>query len=298
MRSVFAFLPRGSRALRLLRGPSRGPARLDRASTVRSVGPKFLLLVVLGAAIGLRTGTDAWADSIEPTPNAASVIHYPTALEQWNTHQLQGALSLHDVVVPEASISNLGYGYQLASIQLSFDAYSRQLEGRSVFTHAEGRVKLRLFTSESPLYAIALGFLGRGTDDAAKRAYFDDRDASLFLAWSAEISRARRAPGSLINAYLDNRVFALGGKLQLQKHLQLVAEAGYQHYKSLPTKETSEEAPDEQDEDPKTLAELAAQDSRLKLGLGIEFFSGEASFTQLIYDSEADAVQIRLGYSY
>lgn len=174
-------------------------------------------------------GAPADAVELEHGVNTASIIKYPTALNQPTTHTVHGTLELTDIGEPELNIYNLRYGLQLGGFQLLTDL-NFALEPMHEFDFGEVKGKMQLLNLEEFRLAVALGLLARVVRESEEReARIDGKTASLFGIVSVELFPFDRWGGFLVNFYLDNRVFELGLKVQLYNTIQLVLEGELLH---------------------------------------------------------------------
>jgi len=183
---------------------------------VRTVGWLLLLAALLPAA--------GFAAELEPGVNQASVIKFPTALNQTTTNTARLSVELTDVAKPELHLYNVGYGFQHGAFQLLADL-NYAIEPVREFDYAEVRAKLQILSLDEFRSYVAVGLLGRAVEQAEERpARIDDKPASLFVISSFELFPFQRGGGMLVNLYLDNRFLTLGLKLQVYEGIQFVGE--------------------------------------------------------------------------
>lgn len=219
-------------------------------------------------AIVCFCGADAAAQGITESVNAASVIDFPTALDQTETHVFHAAVAIVDLGEPDVRLQNLRYGLQVGNFQLLTDVHM-QTEPSERLNFAEIRAKLRVLPLDEISTDIAVGVLGRIANSGEKNR-IDDREASLFAIWTSQIAALDDAEPLLINFYLDNLFFSMGAEMGFYQFIKFVAEADFLHSQS--------DAPDR---------------NFTKVGIEIE---GEQNFYfQIYYSDRNDDVVVQIG---
>jgi len=181
-----------------------------------------LLALLLGLALPVR------ALELSPSINTASLIEFPTALDQRVDNTLHASVELVDVGEPDLRAENVRYGHQVGNLQALLDVHILT-EPERKFDYAEARAKLRVFNLDRQRTYVALGALARLTEDKEGEARIDHRPYSLLLIITTELLPTDKWGGFLTNFYLDNRFANLGFKVQLYDQLKAVAEVDYLH---------------------------------------------------------------------
>lgn len=182
-----------------------------------------------GLACTLFSGATALAFELEPGVNTASVIEYPTALDQYLQHTVAGTIEVFDIGEPDLALENVRYGVQFGALQVLGDVYLLTEPDRE-FDHGILRAKLRILYFEPERTSIAVGGLARfsdGTDEGDER--IDNRPLSLLAVITSELFPFQEWGGFLVNGYLDNRVANVGLKVQIYRFIKAVAELDYFH---------------------------------------------------------------------
>lgn len=199
---------------------------------MKAVARTASLLALLVALVPLA----GHAAELEQGVNQAGVIDFPTALNQPTTHTLHTTIELTDIAAPDLNLYNVRYGFQHGAFQLLTDLFftvdQKPIEGARTheFDYAQIRGKLQVLSLDEYRSYLALGILGRGVRHREERkARIDDKPLSLFAISTFEIFPFERWGGLLVNLYLDNRFFTLGGKFQLYQSIQLVGEVEHLH---------------------------------------------------------------------
>ena len=215
------------------------------------------------------TGAPATAVELDHGINTAGIIKYPTALNQPTTHTIHGTLELTDIGEPDLNLYNLRYGLQLGGFQFLADL-NYALGPIHEADYAEIKGKMQLLNLEEFRLAIALGLLGRVVKNSEeKEARIDGRSASLFGILSVELFPFDRWGGFLVNFYLDNRVFELGGKVQLFNAIQAVVEGEIIH------------------------STLREDDRNIRGGISID--GGKSIYFQFLVTDEGENYMIQIG---
>jgi hypothetical protein len=186
----------------------------------------YYLGILVVASLLCQSG--AWAVAPEAGINAAGLIEFPTALDQTLDHTFHFTTEIVDIGEPDLRLENLRYGYQLGNFQLLFDIHGRTEPERD-FDYGEVRAKLRVLPLDEYSTDIAIGLLGRETDDDQGRARIDDRSASLFGVVTSRFFLLEATGPLLVNFYLDNLFASLGAKLEFYQFIMAVAEVDYLH---------------------------------------------------------------------
>ncbi len=129
------------------------------------------LLALLALLLLILPG-EIWAEPIgydlEQGINTASVIDYPTALDQSRTNVVTFATEIVDIGQPDLRQRSAFYGLQFGNVQFSLDSQWATRDSASIETydlsHATGRAKLRVVNLDEYRTHIAVGLLGRWTD--------------------------------------------------------------------------------------------------------------------------------------
>jgi len=183
----------------------------------------------LALACFLASGSRALAFELEPGVNSASVIEYPTALDQTLQQTVAATVEVFDIGEPDLALENVRYGVQFGALQVVGDAFMLTDPDRK-FDHGILRAKLRILHFEPERTSIAIGGLARVTDGThAGEDRIDNRPLSLLAVATTELFPFQEWGGFLVNAYLDNRVANLGLKVQIYRYIKAVAEFDYYH---------------------------------------------------------------------
>lgn len=234
-------------------------------SALRPVFPIPLLLFFLLAAPG--PAGRAWAVGMSGGVNSAGVIDFPTALDQTRRHTFHFTLDMVDIAETDLRIADLRYGLQLGNFQLLTDFY-RVTQPEPEFAYLEVKAKLRILPLEDLRTDISAGILTRQTDESAKEAYFEGRNASLFVVSTSQVFLLGTRP-MVLNFYLDNLVFNFGFKAEAYQFINAVAEFDYLHYTE------------------------SEDNTGYKIGMEVE---GEQNFYfQLFYSSRFENLAVQIG---
>ena len=179
---------------------------------------------------------NAWGYELEPGVNTAGVIEYPTADDQYLQHLIATTVEIFDLTAPEGAFSNLRYGLQIGAFQALADVFWIT-EPEKKFDHGVLRLKLRLLRFEPQRTSIAIGGLARFVDSNEGERRIEDKRFSLLGVVTTELFPFRDWGGFLVNAYLDNRVFVGGLKVQLYHSIKAVAEMDWFHSSDIPDRE-------------------------------------------------------------
>ena len=213
------------------------------------------------------------ASAIDPSAgtNAANVIYFPTALNQVNNHTIRTSLDVVDIGKPDMRVENLGYGYQLGDLLFQLDVHAITRPKLEHF-YSELRIKLRVLPLDEIRTTIALGLLGRHTEDDVIWDTLNERRASLFFIATNE-AYLFGSNSMLSNFYLDNVHANLGLKVEVYQFIMAIAEVDYYH--------STPQLPDR---------------NRGRIGFEIE---GEQNFFfQLFYADTYDNVLVQLGTTF
>lgn len=227
--------------------------------------PALLLAAALAAAPA------AWAEELEPGVNAAGVIDFPTALDQPTPNTLHGTLDFIDLAAPDVRPVNARYGRQFGNLQLLADINWRTEPVRE-FDYGEAKAKLRVVSFEAQRTFIAIGALGRWTDQKSKdEARLDNKPYSLLGVLTTELYPFDQWGAFLLNFYVDNRFADLGLKVQLYQGIMFLTEVDYHHG-------DVNDAPNE-----------------WRTKAGFEFAGGQNFYTQILYDDAGNHARIQIG---
>lgn len=212
--------------------------------------------------------SSVWGRELEPGINAASVIDFPTALDQPVDHTLHASFDIFDFGEPDIRTDNLRYGYQWGNLQVVADFLFISDPERE-FDHGVLRAKLRLLTLDDFLASLALGVLGRYTDSDEAEARIDEKTYSFLGVFTVELFPFDDWGGILLNTYLDNLIFSVGLKVQLLEQVKFITEVRYLHSTDI--------------------------EDRTHSKTGIEIEGEQVFYFQLVYDDATERAVIQLG---
>ncbi len=244
------------------------PATLTLTSVPPATMPLAMVLLVLALLVAARP---AAGQELDPGVNTASVIDFPTALDQRTANMLHGTIDIVDLSAPDLRLANLRYGRQLGSLQLLADVYGRT-EPKRELDYAELKAKLRILNLDAQRTYFALGGLARWSDQHIKdETRLDNKPYSLLGVFTTQLFPFDQWGAFLVNVYLDNRFVDAGLKVQIYEGIRFVTESDYHHGDS--------------NDDPHKW--------RFKAGLE---FEGERNFyAQIFYDDVGNHTRLQIG---
>ena len=244
---------------------------------------RWMLCACLIGALSLCAVAPAWAIDPDKGVNAASVIEYPTALDQTTTNTISGTVAIFDLGEPDLRPVNLRYGFQVGALQLLADSYW-QTDPKE-FDHIEAKAKLRVLSLDEYRTYLAFGVLARYVDQKDKEpAVIDNKRYSLFGIVTTELYPFANWDAFLFNFYLDNRFADVGVKVPIYQFIRVVAEGDY-HHALTETVEKASKADKNDDND------LNRWDSKL----GIELEGDQNFYVQLYYATAGSRVRLQVG---
>jgi len=235
-------------------------------------GRHALRAAVLGAAVlvlVLWSGA-LTAQELEPSVNSASVIDFPTALDQLTPNMVHGTVESFDIAAPDVRLTNLSYGRQWQQAQLLVDSNSDP-KTRD-FEFAEFKAKVRAISIDAERTYIALGVVARWTDTTDKeKTELDNKPYSLLGIVTTELYPIESWGAFLVNFYLDNRFASLGLKVQIFQSVKAVTENDYH------------------------LGDVNNARKKWRSKLGLQFDGDRNFYMQLLYDDAGNHIRIQMG---
>jgi hypothetical protein len=228
------------------------------------------LPVIMAALWLVASGTHLAAQDLEPSVNAASVIDFPTALDQPTPNILHGTFEVFDLASPDLRPTGLTYGHQWNNVEVLTDAYW-QPQTRT-FDYADAMAKVRAINIDAQQTYIAFGAIARWSDQPGKtETVLDNKPYSLLAILTTELYPIESWGAFLLNVYLDNRYADAGLKVQLYPLIKLVAETDY-HYGDI-------------NDDP----------HKWRNKVGVQFDGDKNFYMQLLYDDAGNHVRVQMG---
>ncbi|MDH4120487.1 MAG: hypothetical protein OEV94_02125 [Deltaproteobacteria bacterium] len=274
--------------------------------------PRWKISVVLTALWAVLLGFPAawsgglaWAEdlpSLPPSPlsaftpgvNAAGLVRYPTAFDQYTDNYLRFNVEIHDLALPDLRMSNVFFGHQFGSLQVTADANFRTVPEKA-FDNLTARAKLRLVTLEPMMLSFGFGLVGRYADSPVSADRMAHRNFSLMFATTAEVIPFDEFGGLLVNFYLDNLVAVPGFRFQISNFIHLIGEGIIIHEKTLSNHNLAQTTYSSFTPTA-TTASLLPATTRFVGGLEIE--SDNNLDFQLLYDSESMSGQFQVGWGF
>lgn len=215
-------------------------------------------------------GTRIAAQDLEPSVNAASVIDYPTALDQPTPNILHGTFEVFDLAAPDLRPTSMSYGHQWNNVQVLADAFW-QPKART-FDYADAKAKVRAIDLDSEQTYIAFGAVARWSDQSGKmETVLDNKPYSLLGILTTELYPIESWGAFLLNFYLDNRYADLGLKVQVYQSIKLVTETDYHH------------------------GDINDDPHKWRTKVGVQFDNDKNFYMQLLYDDAGDHLRVQLG---
>jgi hypothetical protein len=256
--------------LRFISRPHPWAARRPVCATgVAGLGACALVALAMLAVSAVPRRAAAQED-LEPSLNAASIIDFPTALDQSTPNVIQGTTEIFDLTSPDLRLASVHYGRQWNNVQFLGDA-TWDPKFRT-FQEAEARVKVRAINLDPQKTYIGVGVVARWTDQAGKRkSELDDLPYSLLGVITSELYPVENWSPILVNFYVDNRFADAGLKVQLYQGIKAVTEVDYH------------------------LAGDSTDVPRWRTKAGLQFDSDKNFYLQLLYDDAGDHLRLQFG---
>lgn len=210
------------------------------------------------------------AQELEPSVNSASVIDFPTALDQVTINMVHGTVEAFDIAAPDLRLANLSYGRQWGQAQLLVDTNSEPKTRN--FEYAEFKAKVRAISIDEQHTYIALGVVARWTDATDKeKIELDNKPYSLLGIVTTELYPFDAWGAFLVNFYLDNRYASLGLKVQIFQSVKIVTENDYH------------------------LGDVNHAPNKWRSKAGLQFDGDRNFYMQLLYDDAGNHMRIQMG---
>lgn len=201
-----------------------GCARCIRTCAWPSRAAWVLAWVLFGGVGGISAPLVAFGFGAYLGVDPDHLLRHPTALDQPTLHSVHLAIELSDIAEPDVNMETLRYALQFRNLQWITDL-RYAVEPRKEFDYLESKLKLRFLDLYEYRFALAGGILYRAVKRSEERAArIDSRSASLLLVGTMEVYPWEPWYGVLLNAYLDNRLGAVGAQMPVHEFIRLKLE--------------------------------------------------------------------------